>query len=104
MPANTASYGEFEIIVHPETNQRGAWLATVNVRLGAQAVVDIRPATIQPQWLTEEEATRDGIEWGRRFIDREFNTPPSRSWVPDRAHAQTWFRDLEAARRGRIVA
>lgn len=104
MPASTVSYGEFEILVQPETNPRGAWLASVSVRLGERTLIDIRPATIQPQWLTEEEAVRDGIEWGRRYIDREFNTPQSRSWVSDRSHAETWFRDAEEARSGKFIA
>ena len=95
MPTSTVSYGEFEIVVHPERNKLGAWIASVSVRQGARTVVDIRPKTVQPEWLTEEEATRDGVEWGCRFIDREFNTPQSRSWVAERSHAEIWFRDTE---------
>jgi hypothetical protein len=95
MPASTVSYGEFEIAVHTERNQRHAWIASVSVTRGDRTVVSVRPATVQPEWLTEEEAIRDGIEWGRRFIDHEFNTPQSRSWVAERAHAETWFRDVE---------
>ena len=79
MPAHTVSYGEFEIAVRPERNQRGAWIASVSVSQGTRTLVDIRPSTVQPEWLNEEEAIRDGVEWGRRFVDREFNTPPSRS-------------------------
>ncbi|CAG4904515.1 DUF6566 family protein [Paraburkholderia gardini] len=99
MPACTVSYGEFEIVVRPEPNEFGAWIASVTVSRGAGAVVHTCPMTIQPEWLTEEEATRDGIEWGRRFIDREFNTPRSHSWVAGRSHAEHWFRDAEESRR-----
>ncbi|MFL9865409.1 hypothetical protein PQR67_14640 [Paraburkholderia fungorum] len=95
MPTSSVSYGEFEITVHPERNKLGAWIANVSVSRGAQTVVDVIPMTVQPEWLTEEEAVRDGVEWGRRFIDREFNTPQSRSWVAERSHAETWFRDTE---------
>lgn len=95
MPTSTVSYGEFEIMVQPEQNRLGAWVATVGVRRGDKTIVDVRPKTVQPEWLTEEEATRDGVEWGRRFIDREFNSPESRSWVAERSHAETWFRDAE---------
>ncbi|MFM0502828.1 DUF6566 family protein [Paraburkholderia caffeinilytica] len=95
MPERTVSYGEFEITVHPERNTLGAWIASVSVSQGARTVVDTVPMTVQPEWLTEEEAVRDGVEWGRRFIDREFNSPQSRSWVAERAHAETWFRDTE---------
>jgi hypothetical protein len=95
MPTRTVSYGEFKIAVHPERNALGAWIASVSVSRGEQTIVDVLPMTVQPEWLTEEEAARDGIEWGRRFIDREFNTPQSRSWVLDRSHAENWFRDAE---------
>lgn len=99
MPDSTGSYtvpyGEFEITVRPERNTLGAWIASVSVSHGARTIIDIRPKTVQPEWLTEEEATRDGVEWGRRLIDREFNTPPGRSWVAERSHAETWFRDTE---------
>ncbi|WP_229758232.1 DUF6566 family protein [Paraburkholderia caffeinilytica] len=99
MPTRTVSYGEFEIAVRPERNKLGAWIANVSVSRGTRTVVDIRPMTVQPEWLTEEEAIRDGVEWGRLFIDREFNTPQSRSWVAERSHAEIWFRDAEESGR-----
>ncbi|WGS53702.1 hypothetical protein LFL96_21900 [Paraburkholderia sp. D15] len=98
MNESTETYGEFDIIVHAETNPFGAWIARVSVRRGTTTLVDVRPATVQPQWRTEPEATRDGIEWGRRFIDRELDARPSRSWVSDRAHAENWFRDAAQTR------
>jgi hypothetical protein len=93
MQPHTVSYGEFEIVVRPERNPLGAWIADVSVTRGAQTVLNTRPSTVQPEWLTEEEAIRDGVEWGRRFIDREFNTHASHSWVADRSRAESWFRD-----------
>jgi hypothetical protein len=93
MQPRTVSYGEFEIVVRPERNPFGAWIADVSVSRGAQTVLNTRPSTVQPEWLTEEEAIRDGVEWGRRFIDREFNTHASHSWVVDRSRAERWFRD-----------
>jgi hypothetical protein len=95
MPTSTVSYGEFEISVRPEQNGRGAWIASVSVRRADQSIVDERPGTVQPEWLTEEEATRDGVEWARRFIDHEFNSPQSRSWVAERSNAERWFRNAE---------
>ncbi|MGH8783172.1 DUF6566 family protein [Paraburkholderia sp.] len=100
MSANTTSYGEFEIVVFPETNELGAWVASVSLKNSEGKVLYLRPMTIQPEWLTEEEAIRDAVEWGRRFIDREFNTPPSRSWVTERARAEVWFRDAEEKAHG----
>jgi hypothetical protein len=93
MQAHSVVYGEFEIVVRPERNALGAWIADVSVSRGAETIVDTRPSTVQPEWLTEEEAIRDGVEWGRRFIDREFNTHPSQSWVADLFRSERWFRD-----------
>lgn len=100
MPACSVSYGEFEVVVKPEQNSYGAWLASVSVSDGAGKVVDVRPMTIQPEWLTEEEAIRDAIEWGRKFIDHEFKSPQSHSWVAARARAEVWFRDAEEKSHG----
>ncbi len=100
MPASTVSYGGFEVVVCPEINKLGAWVASVSLKDSEGKVVDIRPMTVQPEWLTEEEAVRDAVEWGCRLIDREFNTPPSHSWVAERARAEVWFRDKEEKSQG----
>jgi hypothetical protein len=92
------TYGEFEIVVTPAKNPLGSWVAEVCVRRGDQTVLDARPKTVQPEWLNEDEALRDGVEWGRRYIDHEFNKPDARSWVAERSHAETWFRDVEKPR------
>ncbi|PRY04206.1 DUF6566 family protein [Paraburkholderia sp. BL25I1N1] len=100
MPASTVFYGEFEMVVRPETNKFGAWIASVSLKNSAGKVVDIRPMTVQPEWLTEEEAIRDAVEWGRRFIDREFETPQPHSGVSARSRAEDWFRDAEEKSHG----
>lgn len=100
MPASTVSYGGFEIVVCPETNKLGAWIASVSLKDSEGRVVELRPMTVQPEWLTEEEAIRDAVEWGYRFIDREFKTSPSHSWVSERARAEVWFRDTEEKPQG----
>ncbi|MBP0588248.1 hypothetical protein J8I87_00615 [Paraburkholderia sp. LEh10] len=61
----------YEIVVQPEQNAYGAWQAKVSVRHADSLVAEFRPETIQPEWLTQEEAVRDGIEWGMRFIDHK---------------------------------
>ncbi|MEM5370715.1 DUF6566 family protein [Paraburkholderia azotifigens] len=61
----------YEITVQPGQNAYGAWQASVSVRHGDSPVAELRLETIQPEWLTQAEAVRDGIEWGRRFIDRK---------------------------------
>lgn len=100
MSASTVSYGGFEIVVRPETNTLGAWVANVSLKDSEGKVVELRPMTVQPEWLTEEEAVRDAVEWGRRFIDREFNTPQPESWVAERSRAEAWFRDTEEKSHG----
>ncbi|WP_345814208.1 DUF6566 family protein [Paraburkholderia sp. PREW-6R] len=100
MSESTVSYGGYEIVVHSSTNRLGAWVAGVSLKDGTGKTVDLRPETVQPEWLTEEEAIRDAVEWGRRYIDREFKTSEQHSWVADRARAETWFQDEEEKTRG----
>jgi len=61
----------YEIVVQPERNAYGAWQAKVNVRRADSTVAEARPEAVQPEWLTREEAVRDGIEWGMRFVDHK---------------------------------
>lgn len=100
MPTSTESYGGYEIVITAATNKYGAWTASVSLTDGAGKVVDLRPETVQPEWLTEEEAVRDAVEWGQRYIDRELKPPESESWVAERSRAETWFRDEEEKARG----
>lgn len=103
MAENTVSYGGYDIVVRAETNQYGAWITQVSLKDGAGKVVELRPETVQPEWRTEEEAVRDAVEWGRRFIEREFQAPPSHSQVVDRSRAEIWFRDVQEKSRGSQV-
>ncbi|ALL68764.1 hypothetical protein K788_0000216 [Paraburkholderia caribensis MBA4] len=73
MQTHVFEHRGYEIAVHPERNAYGAWQATVSVRHAHSRVAEFRPETIQPEWLTQEEAVRDGIEWGMRFVDRKLN-------------------------------
>ena len=69
MPRHAFEHRGYEIVVQPEQNAYGAWQAKVSVRRADSTVAEFRPDTIQPEWLVEEEAMRDGIEWGTRFVD-----------------------------------
>jgi hypothetical protein len=71
MQTHVFEHRGFEIVVQPERNEYGAWRAQVSVRHADSTVAELRPETIQPEWLTQEEAVRDGIEWGTRFVDRK---------------------------------
>ncbi|MEW9586915.1 DUF6566 family protein [Paraburkholderia sp. DGU8] len=71
MQTHVFEHRGYEITVQPEQNAYGAWQAKVSVRLADSTVAEFRPDTVQPEWLTQEEAVRDGIEWGRRFVDHK---------------------------------
>jgi hypothetical protein len=75
MQTHVFEHRGYEIAVQPERNAYGAWLASVSVRHADSTVAEFRPETIQPEWLTQDEAVRDGIEWGMRFIDRKLEEP-----------------------------
>jgi|GraSoi_2013_40cm_1033754.scaffolds.fasta_scaffold174377_2 hypothetical protein len=68
MQTHTLAWRGYEIAVQPERNEFGAWRAKVSVRKASETVAEFRPETVQPEWLTEAEAVRDGFDWGRRFI------------------------------------
>jgi hypothetical protein len=72
--AETLQYRGYEIDVMARQNASGAWVPQVGLRC-AGAAVDFRPPeTTQPEWLTEAEAIRAGIERAHYFIDHA--TPP----------------------------
>jgi hypothetical protein len=76
MPKHILEHRGYEIAVHPEQNAFGAWQAKVSVRKASDTIAEFRPETVQPEWLTEAEAVRDGVEWGIRFIDRKLASAP----------------------------
>ncbi|CAG9228769.1 conserved hypothetical protein [Paraburkholderia sabiae] len=78
MQTHVFEHRGYEIAVQPEQNAYGAWRAKVSVRHADSPVAEFRLETIQPEWLTQEEAVRDGIEWGTRFIDHKLED----SWNP----------------------
>lgn len=95
MSESTVNYGGYEICVESKTNAQGAWVASVSLKNDAGTLRDIRPMTVQPEWLTEGEALRDAVDWGRHYIDREFDARPDKSTVAERSHAETWFQQSQ---------
>ncbi|WP_052409711.1 DUF6566 family protein [Paraburkholderia oxyphila] len=71
MQSHVFEHRGYEIAVQPEQKAYGAWQAKVSVRHADSPVAEFRLGTTQPEWLTQEEAVRDGIEWGTRFVDRK---------------------------------
>jgi hypothetical protein len=76
MPVQTLDHRGYEIVVQPERNELGAWHAKVSVRHAVDKFAQFRPETVQPEWLTEAEAVRDGIEWATQLIDRKLAASP----------------------------
>jgi hypothetical protein len=79
------------ITVSAHQNARGAWIADVSISRDGQPLeipanlANVEPVT--PEWLTEAEALRAGIEQGRYLIDRTLgggSTPLSASLEPVR--------------------
>jgi hypothetical protein len=75
MQTHVFAHRGYEIEVQPEQNAYGAWQAKVSVRHADSPVAEFRPQTVQPEWLAPEEAVRDGIEWGMRFVDHKLEGP-----------------------------
>ncbi|AQH00718.1 hypothetical protein A9R05_17365 [Burkholderia sp. KK1] len=96
-PALDAFRG-FSIAVEVRQNERGAWVAEIDFSKDGQPVVDVWPRTTQPEWLTAEEATRDGIEWARRVLMQQYGQA-SHSWVATRERASAWVQSEVDRRR-----
>jgi hypothetical protein len=77
MQMHTLDHRGYEIVVQSERNELGAWRAKVSVRHTMDTVAQFRPETAQPEWLTEAEAARDGIEWATRLIDHTLAASPN---------------------------
>lgn len=66
-------YRGHEIHVHAERNARGAWTPDVAIFREGRRIDLPLPDPIEPDWLTEREALRDGIERGYFAIDHGKN-------------------------------
>ncbi|WLE61460.1 hypothetical protein GIY62_28770 [Burkholderia plantarii] len=67
----TDSYRGHVIAVTAHRNERGAWVPSVTLTREGAPVGRPLPEPVDPEWLTEEEAVRAGIERGRFAVDRE---------------------------------
>jgi hypothetical protein len=99
---STACYG-FEITAQSRGNERGGWIAHVEIRHDGRLFATCNPDTVQPEWLTEAEANRDGLERGCKFLDRIKSGLHERSWVAIREHAERWFFRIESSQEAEQV-
>ncbi|KVL15324.1 DUF6566 family protein [Burkholderia cepacia] len=63
-------YRGHEILVWARRDERGAWRDEVQIYVGGARVELIVPEPVGPEWLTEVEALRAGVERGRYLIDK----------------------------------
>ncbi len=69
----------------------------MEIHHGGRLFAKCSPDTTQPEWLTEAEAARDGIERGCRFVIRVMDDRQDRSWAAIRMDAERWFFRIEAS-------
>ncbi|KXU82143.1 hypothetical protein CI15_31675 [Paraburkholderia monticola] len=84
-------FAGFDIAVVTRREERGAYVAEIEVSRGGRKLIDAWPQTVQPEWLTPEEAIRDGLERARCLIRRRLTESVDHSWVATRGRAQSWF-------------
>ena len=60
----------YRVSVDARQIETGAWVPNIAIQRAGVAVEFAAPETTQPEWLTEAEAIRSGIERAHLFIDR----------------------------------
>ncbi|WP_321968584.1 DUF6566 family protein [Paraburkholderia tropica] len=103
VPTENVTYNGFVITTRSRNNERGGWIPHVEIRRDGRLFATCSPDTVQPEWLTETEANRDGLERGCKFIDRIKNDHQDRSWVAVREHAERWFFRLETSQEAQQI-
>ncbi|ABX19167.1 MULTISPECIES: DUF6566 family protein [Burkholderia] len=63
-------YRGHEIRVWARRNERGAWRDEVQLYVDGARIELIVPEPAGPEWLTEDEALRAGVERGRYLVDK----------------------------------
>lgn len=66
-------YRGHEIHVWAWRNESGAWCDEVQVYVRGAPIEIVTPAAAGPEWLTENEALRAGVERGRYLIDKRID-------------------------------
>jgi hypothetical protein len=69
MSKETFIHGKYIVTVEAKQNQRNAWYPEITVVKDGVAVPVHLPETTPPEWATEADAIRGGIEQGRGFVN-----------------------------------
>ncbi|WP_050453628.1 DUF6566 family protein [Candidatus Burkholderia verschuerenii] len=64
-------FAGFNISVATRRNDRGAWVADLDVSRDGKPLLAAWPETTQPEWRTPQEAIRDGIERAQSWFNGE---------------------------------
>ena len=69
MSKETFMHGKYVVSVDAKQNERGAWYPEITLVKDDVIVLVPQPETTQPEWATEAEALRAGIDRGRGFVN-----------------------------------
>ena len=97
-------FAGFDISVVTRRDVRGAYVAELEVSRDGRKLIDTWPQTVQPEWLTPEEAIRDALERARCVIRRRVMGSEDHSWVTTRGRAQSWFNGEMQSHAGSTVS
>ncbi len=67
--SGTELYRGHEIRVRATCNARGGWTPEIVTFCNGLLIEPPLQETVEPEWLTEQEAVREGIERARFFVD-----------------------------------
>lgn len=70
MNKQTVAHANYLLSASASQNARGAWVTKIEISKDGAPVPFPDVETVQPEWLTCEEALRDGIEQARFFVDK----------------------------------
>jgi hypothetical protein len=70
MKTDTIEYGGYALSASAQQIATGAWVPKIVITKNGAPVDIPEVETVQPEWLTEAEAVRAGIEQARLIVDR----------------------------------
>lgn len=70
MNKQTVEHAGYLLSASASQNARGAWIPQIEISKDGAPVAFPDVETVQPEWLSCEEALRDGIDQARAFVDK----------------------------------
>ena len=69
MSKETFMHGKYVVSVDAKQNERGVWYPEITIVKDGVTVLVPQPETSQPEWSTEAEALRAGIDQGPGLVN-----------------------------------